>query len=98
MAHLARVNHADTVRALLRLSLRVVLRIFFRRTEVSGVERVPRAGPVIFVLNHPNGLIDPTFLLCLAPRRVSFLAKAPLFPMPIIGPIPRPFALIPVPP
>jgi len=84
------------VRALLRLLLRGVLRIFFRRTEVSGAERVPPVGPVIFVLNHPNGLIDPTFLLCLAPRRVSFLAKAPLFHMPIIGAIARAFEAIPV--
>ncbi len=96
MAHVARDDPADTVRALLRLLLGVVLRIFFRRTEVSGAERVPRAGPVIFVLNHPNGLIDPAFLLCLAPRRVSFLAKAPLFRMPIIGAIARAFEAIPV--
>ena len=84
------------MRTLLRPLLRVMLRIFFRRIEVSGAERVPRAGPVIFVLNHPNGLIDPAFLLCLAPRRVSFLAKAPLFRMPIIGAIARAFEAIPV--
>ena len=83
------------MRALLRLLLRGILRIFFRRTEVSGAERVPRTGPVIFVLNHPNGLIDPTFLLCLAPRRVSFLAKAPLFHMPVIGAIARKGMVVP---
>lgn len=65
--------------------LRLALRIYFRRIEVTGVEHVPRDKPVIFVLNHPNALVDPVFLLCLAPRRVSFLAKAPLFRMPIIG-------------
>ena len=96
MAPVARANPSDTVRALLRLLLRAILRIFFRRTEVSGADRVPRTGPVIFVLNHPNGLIDPTFLLCLAPRRVSFLAKAPLFHMPVIGAIARAFEAIPV--
>ena len=79
------------MRTPLRALLRIVLRIFFRRIEISGAERVPSSGPVIFVLNHPNGLIDPTFLLCLAPRRVSFLAKAPLFHMPIIGAIARAF-------
>ena len=84
------------MRALLLPLLRVVLRIFFRRIEVSGTDSVPRVGPVIFVLNHPNGLIDPAFLLCLAPRRVSFLAKAPLFRMPIIGAICRAFEAIPV--
>jgi 1-acyl-sn-glycerol-3-phosphate acyltransferase len=65
--------------------LRLALRIYFQRIEVTGVEHVPRDKPVIFVLNHPNALVDPVFLLCLAPRRVSFLAKAPLFHMPILG-------------
>ena len=84
------------MRALFRALFSLILRIFFRRTEVSGAEHVPRHGPVIFVLNHPNGLIDPAFLLCLAPRRVSFLAKAPLFRMPVIGFFCRAFEAIPV--
>jgi glycerol-3-phosphate O-acyltransferase / dihydroxyacetone phosphate acyltransferase len=50
-----------------------------------GLEHVPRKSPVIFVLNHPNALVDPAFLLSLAPRRVSFLAKAPLFRMPVLS-------------
>lgn len=61
------------------------MRIYFQRIEVTGVEHVPLDTPVIFVLNHPNALVDPVFLLCLAPRDVSFLAKAPLFRMPLIG-------------
>jgi len=61
------------------------LRVYFRRIEVAGLENVPRDSPVIFVLNHPNALVDPAFLLCLAPRRVAFVAKAPLFHMPVIG-------------
>jgi glycerol-3-phosphate O-acyltransferase/dihydroxyacetone phosphate acyltransferase len=65
--------------------VRLALRIYFQRIEVAGLEHVPRETPVIFVLNHPNALVDPVFLLCLAPRRISFLAKAPLFRMPVIG-------------
>ena len=65
--------------------LRVALRVYYRRIEVAGLENVPRDSPVIFVLNHPNALVDPAFLLCLAPRRVAFVAKAPLFGMPVIG-------------
>lgn len=84
------------MRAFFRALFGLILRVFFRRIEVSGVERVPAGGPVIFVLNHPSGLIDPAFLLCLAPRRVSFLAKAPLFRMPIIGFFCRAFEAIPV--
>jgi 1-acyl-sn-glycerol-3-phosphate acyltransferase len=81
---------------MLRSFFRLVLRLFFRRIEVEGSERVPRQGPVIFVVNHPNALVDPLFLLCFAPRPVSFLAKAPLFRMPVIGAVVRAFGSIPV--
>ena len=73
------------IRRIIVAVVRLALRIYFQRIEVSGLEHVPRETPVIFVLNHPNALVDPVFLLCLAPRRVSFLAKAPLFRMPVIG-------------
>lgn len=76
--------------------LRFALRLFFRRVEIVGRERVPREGAALFVLNHPNGLIDPAFLLCFAPRRVSFLAKSPLFTMPVIGFFVRALDSIPV--
>jgi len=65
--------------------LKLALRVYFRHIEVTGLENVPADSPLIFVLNHQNALVDPVFPLCLAPRRVSFLAKAPLFRMPVIG-------------
>jgi len=73
------------IRRLIVSLVQLALRIYFQRIEVTGLEHVPLETPVIFVLNHPNALVDPVFLLCLAPRRVSFLAKAPLFRMPVIG-------------
>ena len=63
---------------------------------MTGLEHVPLDRPVIFVLNHPNALVDPVFLLCLAPRSVSFLAKAPLFRMPVIGYLVRELDSLPV--
>jgi 1-acyl-sn-glycerol-3-phosphate acyltransferase len=75
--------------------LRLIANIFFRRIEIIGWEKVP-AGPVIFAVNHPNGLIDPLFLLCFTPRPVSFLAKAPIFKMPLIGWFARGIDSIPV--
>ena len=84
------------IRRISSAGLRLLLRVFFRRIEIAGAERIPAAGPVIFVLNHPNGLVDPLFLLCFSPRPVSFLAKAPLFRMPIVGFFVRAFGSIPV--
>lgn len=84
------------LRSVVRQVFGVALRVFFRRIEIVGAERVPATGPVIFVLNHPNALIDPAFLLCLAPRPVAFLAKAPLFTTPVLGWLVRAFDSIPV--
>jgi 1-acyl-sn-glycerol-3-phosphate acyltransferase len=76
--------------------LRFAMRVYFRHVEVVGIEHVPRDTPVIFVLNHPNALVDPAFLLSLAPRRVSFLAKSPLFRMPVLGYLVRAMDSLPV--
>jgi 1-acyl-sn-glycerol-3-phosphate acyltransferase len=84
------------VRRIICVVLGLALRVFFRRIEVAGLERIPQREPVLFVLNHPNGLVDPVFILCLAPRRVSFLAKAPLFRMPVIGYFVRALDSLPV--
>ena len=81
-------------RRLITAALRTVVRIFFRRIEIAG--DAPLDDPVIFAVNHPNALIDPLFLLCFVPRPVSFLAKAPLFRMPIISWFVRVFDSIPV--
>ncbi|HKE59892.1 MAG TPA: lysophospholipid acyltransferase family protein [Pyrinomonadaceae bacterium] len=84
------------IRRIITALLRFALRIYFKRIEVVGLENVPVTTPVIFVLNHPNALVDPVFLLCLTPREVSFLAKAPLFRMPVIGYLVRALDSLPV--
>jgi glycerol-3-phosphate O-acyltransferase / dihydroxyacetone phosphate acyltransferase len=83
-------------RAALRVFLRALLRIFFRRIELSGLDQLPATGPAMLVANHPSTLVDPILLLAFAPRPVSFLAKEPVFRMPVIGPAARALDSIPV--
>lgn len=74
----------------------IALRLFFRRIELSRGEAVPPAAPLIFVLNHPNGLIDPALVFCALPRRVSFLAKSTLFELPIVRALLRTLEALPL--
>ncbi|RLB48404.1 MAG: hypothetical protein DRJ42_23305 [Deltaproteobacteria bacterium] len=74
----------------------LILRVFFREIEIVGEENVPADGPVVFVSNHPNALLDPFFLLCRSPRQVVFLAKEPLFRMPLVGRLVKAFGSLPV--
>lgn len=61
------------------------LRLFFRRIETVNKEIVPENDAVIFVMNHPNGLIDPALVFVALPRKISFLAKSTLFKLPVIS-------------
>lgn len=87
---------ASFVRQILHAIISIALRLFFRRIEVVGVERVPQAGPLLFVLNHPNGLVDPALVFVSMPRRVSFLAKSTLFDNPVGAFLLRTFEILPV--
>jgi glycerol-3-phosphate O-acyltransferase / dihydroxyacetone phosphate acyltransferase len=72
-------------RQIIHAAISIALRLFFRRIETSNAAQVPKEGAIIFVLNHPNGLVDPALVFCSLPRRVSFLAKSTLFKIPVIG-------------
>lgn len=78
----------------LRYVLGLCLELFYRRTDLGG--KIPEDGPILVVANHPNGLIDPMLLGHITSRQVRFLAKAPLFDMPIVGSILRKAGALPV--
>jgi 1-acyl-sn-glycerol-3-phosphate acyltransferase len=82
---------------LFRTLFSLVLHQFFRiDSPVDPTGALKATGPVIFVGNHPNGLIDPGLVFILANRHVTFLAKAPLFTMPVLGLILRGLDALPV--
>ena len=64
---------------LVRLIARAATLGWFRAVEVTGLERIPRAGPVLLVANHHGGFVDPALLVATVPRPVRFLAMASLF-------------------
>ena len=69
---------------LLRLFSKLAIHIFFRRVEVEAQAQVPLDGPVLFVANHSNALIDPLLLVTSLRRRVAITAKNTLKKNPIM--------------
>lgn len=54
------------------------------------------SGPVMFVGNHPNSIIDPAMVFATTDRQVTFLAREPLFRVPVFGAILRGLGALPV--
>ncbi|HEX7901235.1 MAG TPA: 1-acyl-sn-glycerol-3-phosphate acyltransferase, partial [Planctomycetota bacterium] len=73
------------VYAFVRGLLRWGLRAFFREIEVRGAENLPLDGPCVVAANHHNSMLDPFLLLAALDRPLCFIAKAPLFRMPVLG-------------
>jgi 1-acyl-sn-glycerol-3-phosphate acyltransferase len=58
---------------------RLLVRVFFRRIDVEGAERMPADQPLVLVSNHVNGLVDGLVLMAVLPRYPRFLGKATLY-------------------
>lgn len=78
------------------LFLRRLLRFFFHRIEVAGVENVPWDRGGVLVAWHPNGLLDPGLILAHFPRRVVFGARHGLLRWPLLGWFLRKIGTVPI--
>ncbi|HLN76032.1 MAG TPA: lysophospholipid acyltransferase family protein [Nocardioidaceae bacterium] len=65
------------VYALVKVVLATVFRVVWRPT-VTGVENIPRKGPVLLASNHLS-FMDSMVIPLVVPRRVAFLAKSDYF-------------------
>ncbi|MBL8911443.1 MAG: 1-acyl-sn-glycerol-3-phosphate acyltransferase [Archangium sp.] len=68
---------------LVRSIVSMALSLFYRIEVTRRVEDF--GGPVMFVGNHPNSLIDPAMVFMITDRQVTFLAREPLFRVPVLG-------------
>ena len=86
----------DPFYAIVRMIARFWIWFFFERVEVRHPERVPRMGPVLLCINHPNNLIDSLLVGSVLPRKVHYLATAVLFRNPLIARLLVALGVIPV--
>ena len=71
------------------------LRVARIRLEVTGLDRVPAQGPVIFMGNHQGNFDIPAITMAI-PRRFSWIAKEELFRIPLFGSAMRRAGYIPL--
>ena len=76
--------------------VRWLLRIFFRRIEVTGLENIPEDGGGLVVSWHPNAIIDGGLVLAHFPRPIVLGARHGLFAWPLLGQLMRALGIVPV--
>ena len=59
--------------------LKLAIGSFFRKIEITGKENLPKKGSAVFVVNHPNALIDPLLVTIIAGRQLHYIAGAEFF-------------------
>src|SRR5437899_9126189 len=79
-----------------RAVARFWLWFFFKAVDVRHPERVPREGPVLLCINHPNNFIDSLVVGAAVRRKVHYLATAALFENPLVARFLRAAGAIPV--
>ena len=82
-------------RGVLRRLARGMVKFYYPRLEVSGGEKIPQEGPVLLCANHSNSMVDPVLIGVTAVRPVRFMAKAPLFEMPVVGRVMYALGMVP---
>jgi len=65
--------------SILRLIIGSGLRLYFRRIETQGLQRLEGSGPLIIIANHTNALTDPLLLGVLLKRRIHFFVRGDVF-------------------
>lgn len=78
-----------------RSTVRRLVRIYYPNIEVQHADRIPQSGPVLLAANHPNSLLDAAVVGIAARRPVRFLAKAPLFKIPVLGRVMHALGMLP---
>ncbi len=75
---------------------RLVVKVFYRRLEVTGLQQLPAQGPVLIYANHANALADAVIIQAISPRIVHPIVRSGLFHNPVLGLVLKLIQAVPV--
>jgi glycerol-3-phosphate O-acyltransferase / dihydroxyacetone phosphate acyltransferase len=75
---------------------RLVVRVFYRRFEVVGIEHLPVGQGIILCANHVNALADAVVLQAATRKVIRPLARSGLFDNPFLKPVLKLIGAVPI--
>ncbi|MCG7943352.1 MAG: 1-acyl-sn-glycerol-3-phosphate acyltransferase [Candidatus Thiodiazotropha taylori] len=98
-------NQTTTISSVIKLSwfeklwqtfCRWVVKIFYRRFEVSGLENLPEEQGIVLCANHVNALADPVVIQAATQKAIRPLTRSGLFDNPLLRPILQRIGAVPI--
>lgn len=74
----------------------IMLHWFYSEIRVEGAERIPKTGPLLVAVNHPNAMVDSLVAGWVVPRRLRLTAKATLLKNPFVALMFRLLGVVPL--
>ena len=62
-----------------RLCMRAALHCYFSRIKTVGLDNIPESGPLMFLPNHQNALLDALLIAVNCRRKPYFLTRSDVF-------------------
>lgn len=60
----------------------LILRLYYRKIYVSGLDNIQKDKAYLIASNHPNGFLEPITMACTFPIPLYFLVRGDLFEIP----------------
>ena len=57
----------------------IAVRVYFRRINIHGIEKLPKDVPIVFTPNHPSAFMDPILLAIVLKKNAYFIARGESF-------------------
>lgn len=75
---------------------RLIVRVFYRRFEVTGADSIPADTGILLCANHVNALVDVVVLQASTKKEIRPLARSGLFANPILRPVLNMIGAVPI--
>ena len=69
---------------LVKYTMRIVYRVFFRKIYFVNMHRMPKNAPVVMPVNHPTAFTEPVMMGVFLRRSIHFILKGNMFSTPLL--------------
>jgi len=76
--------------------VRIGLRTFYKKYELSGIENLPKDGGILFAVNHQNAFMDPIVVASQLDQSTYYLTRADIFKKKLVARIFNSINMLPI--